>query len=217
MRVIVLILFSFFLVSCKTEQLLLDAVWENPDYESKSFRKIAVFAIAKDEKNKKEFEKDAVKHFKSKKVIAIPGYKIFDNDSIADLDASEVKKRLYAQGFDGVLTAKTIEHISQDDHDTDEEELKRHSQDLYRFGHYFVSRYDHVQSDVQGNYTVLEANFYFLMDYNEFDGSSLAWISHYKIDPGTAKGNTEVEIDKYAHIVVQSLFDDQVILPRKAK
>ena len=215
MRVILFSLSCIIILSCKQEQLMLDAVWENPNYESKSFRKIAVFAIAKEQKNKKDFEKDAVKYFKSKKVIAIPGYKIFDSDSVADMNATEVKKRLYAQGFDGVLTAKTVKHISQDDNDTSDEELERHSKDLYRFGEYFVSRYDHVQSDVQGNYAVLEANFYYLIDYNDFDGSSLAWISHYKLDPETAEKNTFVEIDKYAHVVVQGLFDDQVILPRQ--
>ena len=213
MRAFLLSVLGVLTFSCKTEQLVLDAVWENPNYESKSFRKIAVIAIAKEEKNKKEFEKDAVKYFKSKKVIAIPGYKIFDSDSVADMNATEVKKRLYAQGFDGVLTAKTVEHISQDDNDTSDEELERHSKDLYRFGEYFVSRYDHVQSDFQGNYSVLEVNFYYLIDYNEFDGSSLAWISHYKLDSASSE-NTEVEIDKFAHVVVKALFDDQVILPR---
>ncbi|WP_422358568.1 hypothetical protein [Reichenbachiella sp.] len=214
------IYFSFvlFIYGCApSHPLVLDAAWENSVYEPRSFRKVAVFGMSKDIKNKKEFEKDAVKYFKSKGVPAVAGYTIFEHEPEGDeVNRSDVKKELFAQGFDGVLTASSIENISTDDDDITDEELASHAEGLYKFGQYFEARYDHLQSDVDHShhkYSILEANFYYLMDYNEFDGSGLVWISHFKYDL-EKKSDVAIEIDNYAHVVVNALFEDQVILER---
>ncbi|WP_420581341.1 hypothetical protein [Reichenbachiella sp.] len=208
----------YFIAGCApTHPLVLDAAWENAVYEPRNFRKVAVFGMSKVEKNKKDFEKDAVKYFKSKGVPAVAGHTIIDiGPEGDDVDNSAIKKELYAQGFDGVLTAASIENISKDDEDITDEELASHAQGLYKFGQYFEARYDHLQSDVDHShhkYSILEANFYYLMDYNEFDGNSLVWISHFKYDLEN-KSDVALKIDNYAHVVVNALFEDQVILER---
>ncbi|UXX78188.1 hypothetical protein N7E81_12540 [Reichenbachiella carrageenanivorans] len=204
------------LASCATSQtLVLDAVWENPNYESRHFRKVAVFGMAKNEKDKKEFEKDAVKYLKSKGVPAVAGYTLFEDEPAGDeVNRSEIKKHLYSLGVDGVLTATPVKNISTDDEDITDEELASHAKGRYKFGQYFESRYDDLQTVSNHNYTILEANFYYLMDYNEFDGNGLVWISHFKYDLEKHQ-QTTMEINKYAHTVVNGLFEDQVILERK--
>lgn len=209
----------FILSSCATTHpLMLDAAWENTTYEPRPFRKVAVFGLTKNFKNKKEFENDAVKYFKSKGVPAVAGYTLYEHEPDAEeVNRSDVKKELFAQGFDGVLTASTIESISTDDEDITDEELASHAEGLYKFGQYFEARYDHLQTDVDHShhkYSVLEANFYYLQDYNEYDGSGLVWISHFKYDL-ELKIKEAMEIDNYAHVVVNALFEDQVILERK--
>ena len=211
-----LILFIILTTSCVTSQtLVLDAAWENTDYESINFRKVAVFGLTKDFKNKKEFENDAVKYFKSKGVLAVAGYSLFEHEpDVEEVNRSDVKKELYAQGFDGVLTASTIENISNNDKDITNEELATHAEGLYKFGEYFEARYDHLQSDVDHShhkYSVLEANFYYLQEDNEYEGNGLIWISHFKYDL-ELNIKEALEIDNYAHIVVNALFEDQVIL-----
>lgn len=217
-RLSILSSFVFLISSCATQEIMLDAVWENENYESRTFRKVAVFGMAKQKDNKKAFEDDAVKYFKSQGIPAIAGYELFEHEpDVAEMSQSDIKEHLYGLGVDGVLTAAAIENISEDDEDITDEELEAHSEGVYKFGQYFVKRYDRLQSDVDHEhqkYAILEANFYYLRDYNKFDGSALIWISHFKYGENE---NTDVkmEIDKYAKIVVKSLFEDQVILPRK--
>ncbi|MDW3210889.1 MAG: hypothetical protein R8N23_13520 [Reichenbachiella sp.] len=213
-----LFLSALLLDSCApSHPLVLDAAWENAVYEPRNFRKVAVFGMSKDIKTKKEFEKDAVKYFKSKGVPAVAGYTLFEHEPEGDeVNRSDIKKELFAQGFDGVLTASSIENISTDDDDITDEELARHAEGIYKFGQYFEARYDHLQSDVDHShhkYSILEANFYYLMDYNEFDGNGLVWISHFKYDL-EKKSDVAIEIDNYAHVIVNALFEDQVILER---
>lgn len=213
------ILMLLILSACATSYpLMLDAAWENTTYEPRPYRKVAVFGLTKNFKDKKEFENDAVKYFKSKGVIAVAGYTLFEHEPDAnEVNRSDIKKELFAQGFDGVLTASTIENISKDDEDITDEELASHAEGLYKFGQYFEARYDHLQTEIDHNhhkYSVLEANFYYLQDYNEYDGSGLVWISHFKYDLELSVPEA-MEIDNYAHVVVNALFEDQVILERK--
>lgn len=211
-------LLLFVLTSCATTYpLALDAAWENTNYEPRPFQKIAIFGLTKDFKDKKEFENDAVKYFKSKGVVAVAGYTLFEHEPDAtEVNRSDIKKELHAQGFDGVLTASTVENISQDDEDISDDELASHAEGLYKFGQYFEARYDHLQTDIDHNhhkYSVLEASFYYLQNYNEYDGNGLVWISHFKYDL-EMKVKEAMEIDNYAHVVVNALFEDQVILER---
>lgn len=212
-----LVLILFFASCAPSQTLVLDAVWENPIYEPRHFRKVAVFGMAKNLKNKKEFEKDAVKYLKSKGVPAVAGYTLFEDEPAGDeVNRSDIKKHLYSLGFDGILTATPVQNISTDDEDITNEELANHAEGLYKFGQYFESRYVDLQANVNHHhkYTILEADFYYLMDYNEFDGNGLVWISHFKFDLEKHQQST-MDINKYAHIVVNGLFEDQVILQRK--
>ncbi|WP_139793992.1 hypothetical protein [Reichenbachiella faecimaris] len=212
------ILLLFILSACAaTHPLMLDAAWENTTYEPRTYKKVAVFGLTKNFKEKKEFENDAVKYLKSKGVPAVAGYTLYEHEPDADqVNRSDIKQELFAQGFDGVLTASTIENISKDDEDISDKELADHAEGLYKFGQYFEARYDHLQTDIDHShhkYSVLEANFYYLQDYNEYDGSGLVWISHFKYDL-ELKIKEAMEIDNYALVVVNALFEDQVILEK---
>ncbi|MEP2025396.1 MAG: hypothetical protein ABJH98_09760 [Reichenbachiella sp.] len=212
------VLFTITLNNCATTHpLVLDAVWENANYEPRNYRKVAVFGMSKNLKNKKAFENDAVKYLKKKGVPAVAGYTIFDHEPEGnDVNRTDIKIDLYSQGFDGVLAVSSVENISQDDDDITDEELANHAEGIYKFGQYFEARYDHLQSDVDHShhkYSILEANFYYLMDYNEFDGNGLVWISHFKYDL-EKKTDVAIEIDNYAHVIINALVEDQVILER---
>ena len=211
-------LLSLVLISCATTHpLVMDAAWENPTYESRTYNKIAVFGMAKDLKAKKEFENDAVKYFKNEGIEAVAGYTLYDHEPEGDeVNRPDIKQALYNKGFDGILTASTIENISSDDEDITDDELASHAEGLYKFGQYFESRYDHLQSDVDHShhkYSVLEANFYNLDVDNEYDRNGLVWISHFKYDL-ELKIPQAMEIDNYAHVVINALFEDQVILKK---
>lgn len=200
------------LAACASEQLFLDAVWESPIYEPRSFRKVAVFGIAKNQENQIAFEQDVVKYLNTKGVKAVAGHQLYDYDEKAGLkNATRIKRYLFSLGFDGVLTASAIENISKDDDDITNEELAAHTEGVYKFGQYYQQRYASMQRtpNPDANFAVLEANFFWLMDYSDFDGSGLVWISHFKAD---TEQPIRLEIDKYAKTIVDALFEDQVII-----
>ncbi|MFY0625668.1 MAG: hypothetical protein JXR07_05210 [Reichenbachiella sp.] len=208
-----IIFISLFVIGCKTEKAYLDSVWENPDFEDVSFKKIAVFGLVESDKNRKDFEKDAVKYFKKKGIEAEAGYQILGTvDDIVDMGSDSIKRELFRQGFDGVLSTKVLETSEEELPEDSIGHISRHKNDIYRYEMYFTPRYDHLQNNIQKNYAVIESNFYFLQDNSNFEGRGLIWISHYKME-NDAINHIDIEIDNYAKIIVQSLFDDQVIIP----
>lgn len=202
------------LFGCQTEQLVLDAVWENPDYEEEGFKKIAVFGLVENDKNRKTFEKDAVKYFKSNGIEAVPGYVIFGSvDRMVDMGNDEIKRQLFEQGFDGALATKVLENVESNTPADSVDRHSRHANDIYRYEMYFTPRYEHLQNSIQKNYAVIESNFFLLQDISTFEGRGLIWISHFKME-NEAVNHIDIEIDEYAKLIVKSLFDDQVISRR---
>ncbi|MBU2914584.1 MULTISPECIES: hypothetical protein [Reichenbachiella] len=192
-----------------SKELVLDAVWEQDQFESRKFRKIAVFGLTDSTRANIRFEENAVRNFKSKGIRAIAGHEVYNIALEGPIDPDHLKRYLFSLGFDGILTTALIDNISTDNEDISDDELQQYTEGIYKFGQYFQIRYEESQKPSHDIYGVLEANFYYIMDYNEFDGSGLVWISHYQIDP---EYRATFEVSEYSKRIVNSLFEDQVIL-----
>ncbi|PIB35530.1 hypothetical protein BFP72_09065 [Reichenbachiella sp. 5M10] len=193
-----------------TKGLVLDAVWENDIYEPKYYRNIAVFGLTQNREDNEEYENKAVKYFKSKGIKAIAGHEIYDIHTEGKINSTHLKRYMFSLGFDGILTS-TLLH-SDGNEDMTDEELEHYSEGIYKFGEYFQVRYTDALTADKELFAILESNFYMIMDYNDFDGSGLAWISHYQISKEIQEN---FQIDEYAKTIVKSLFEDQVILKKK--
>ncbi|MGL1889896.1 MAG: hypothetical protein OCD76_25510 [Reichenbachiella sp.] len=213
LRFILLAVITIIMASCSSsQQLFLDAAWEDANYEPRNYRKVVIFGFGKNMENNRLFEDEAVLSFKKKGIKAEAGHEIYDFEIEGELDRNDLKRYLFSLGYDGILVAAPIKNISTDDDDITDEELSAHKDGLYKFGIYYENRYKHLQEDTDHNsekYSILEATFYYLMDYNDFDGGGLVWISHFKAN---TESDVKIEINQYTKIVVNSLFDDQVIL-----
>ncbi|UXP32127.1 hypothetical protein N6H18_17430 [Reichenbachiella agarivorans] len=212
LRLLAILSTGLSLVSCVSSKgLELNAVWESDLYESKKYRKIVVFGLTKSMHNNHSFEIDAVKYLKSKGINSVAGHEVYDIKTDGNINPTHMKRYLFSLGFDGILTASLIDPIDSQDEHVSQEALGHHGEGMYRFGQYFQNRYETLESSEKTDFAILETNFYMMMDYNEFDGSGLVWISHYNIDQEL---RNDFPIDEYARTITKSLLHDGVVMTK---
>ncbi|MCV9385788.1 hypothetical protein [Reichenbachiella ulvae] len=194
-----------------SKDLVLDAVWEKDNYEPLKYRKVIVFGFSENMEKNKKFEINAVKALKNEGVLATPGHEVYDFSQEGRVNPHHLKNYLFSQGFDGILTASVIDNISKDNEEISDQELEKYSEGIYKFDQFYQNRYSEISNDTPSSNKVLEANFFYIMDQNDFDGSGLVWISHFQIKD-ELEANFPVE--DYSKRIVKSLFEDQVIVKK---
>lgn len=200
------------LQGCATSKdLVLDAVWEKDNYEPRKYRRIAVFGFSENMDKNRKFEINATHALNNEGIRATPGHEVYDFSIEGHVNPHQLKNYLFSQGFDGILAISVIDNISKNDEDISEQELAKYSEGIYRFDQFYQIRYSDITDDNPSTNKILEANFFYIMDYNDFDGSGLVWISHFQIKD-ELEANFPVE--HYSKRIVKSLFEDQVIIKK---
>jgi hypothetical protein len=91
--------------SCGTQSQI-ETTWEMPAFAGKTFSKLGIIAIMKNNDESKAFELAAVNAFSETGAEAVPSFSFLPSDTLLNKD--EMERRVEATGADGVLIFKLI-------------------------------------------------------------------------------------------------------------
>ncbi len=88
----------------------MNATWSNPNYEDKSYSKIAVVGIGKDIDARTSFENTAVQLLKEKGINAVEGITVFPPTGLEEAYTAEDYIRIITQfNLDGIITMALVD------------------------------------------------------------------------------------------------------------
>jgi hypothetical protein len=79
------------------------STWKDPSYQG-SPKKILVYAVLKNQTQRRILEDEFVGHFKYRGINAVPGYEVFPGDELVNREV--LKEKLMSEGFDTLLLTR---------------------------------------------------------------------------------------------------------------
>lgn len=98
---LVLMLAVALFAACATTKVI--SVWKDASYQGK-LHKVFVYAILKNQTNRRIAEDEFVNHFKARGIDAVPSYTVFPGDELVKKEVLDEK--LKTQGFDTLLLTR---------------------------------------------------------------------------------------------------------------